>query len=217
MKKNPFTHISPWMQQVLHTIKKEIKTDHLSRDKQFYKRHFGVRPLNKLTLEEIFAVYERELLANDEELVDWVVNCWVFKHGDVYQYFADKLTAINPNFQEIEELSEAQAEEVLAGSESFGAETIYLFARINGVVFPEALLERMHQAALKDTEVKKAKQEEDASRETLEQMLAVARREVSRLHEKYEDKLAGVQRKYQIDVEALKKQVRALQKQLQPK
>lgn len=38
--------------------------------------------------------------------------------------------------------------------------------------------------------------------------------EKARLQDKYEDKLAGVQRKYMTDVEALKKQIRSLQQQL---
>lgn len=214
MQKNPFPSVQPWIPQILHAIKKDIKTDHLALDKNFYKVHFGTRPMNKLSLEEIFAVYEKELLAGNEQLVEWTVNRWVFKHGDLYQRFADRLTAIHPEFYTIESLTEEQAEQVLGGVQEFKASEIYLFSSLNGVVFPESVFVRLRAAAEKESQETKEREEKNSVTESLEQELERLRREASRMKEKYEDKLAGVQRKHQTDVEALKKQIRSLQQKL---
>lgn len=53
-----------------------------------------------------------------------------------------------------------------------------------------------------------------AEQQSIAKILEHHQREVSRLNEKYESKLAGVQKKYAIDTEALKKQIRALQQRL---
>ena len=213
MEKNPFLHVRPWMNAILQIIRKDIKTDHLPADRAFYKTHFGSRPLNKLATEEIFMVYEKELLSGNEGLVEWVINRWVFRHGDLYRIFAAELSKINPNFHEITEISDAQAEEVVnAAVNAFGAESTYLFSRLNGVVFSDAIFNRLEKAALKDTEVKASQAAKQSEKESLEQIIERQQRELSRMQEKYEDKLTGVMRKYSTDVEALKNQVRSLQK-----
>jgi len=215
MKMNSFTYVRPWMEQILQVVKKDIKTDHLPGDKSFYKTHFGNRPQNKLTQEEIFVTYEKELLAGNEELSEWVINRWVFKYGDIYRHFAERLGAVNPNFQEIQSLSDAEADMVLAGAEEkFGSTETYIFARLNGVVFSDSVFDRLNRAALQETQSKTQMQEQKNEQESFEQLNARHQREVSRLLEKYEDKLSGVQRKYTSDVEALKKQIRSLQQQI---
>ncbi len=216
MKKNPFISLQPWMGQILHAIRKDIKNDHLAVDKVFYKTHFGSRPLNRLDIEEIFSVYERELLKGDqEELVEWAINRWVFKHGDVYRHFADRLAKINSNFQEISSLTESESMQVLEGAAaSFGALTVYLFSALNSVVFPETIFERMRKEAVSEQEFLKEQESHAAEKESLEQLKTRYERETRRLQEKYEDRLNGVQRKYAIDVEALKKQIRSMQQKL---
>ncbi|MBF8263853.1 MAG: hypothetical protein HW387_1518 [Parachlamydiales bacterium] len=215
METNSFTYVRPWIEKILLSIRKDIKTDHLAVDKSFFKTHFGSRPMNKLTQEEIFAVYEKELLAGNAELREWVINRWVFKHGDIYRFFADRLSAINPNFQEIQTIEDAQAEKIISPAiDSFGATSTYLFSRLNGVVFSPQIFERLNQAAMKETEKNKVSDEQKSLDESIDQMKARHQRELSRLQEKYEDKLAGVQRKYSTDVEALKKQIRSLQQRV---
>jgi len=214
MNTNPFLALKPWISQILHAIKKDLKTDHLAVNKNFYRTHFGTRPLNKLLVEEIFAVYEKELLAGNEELVEWAVNRWVFKHGDLYQHFAQRLSEINPDFQGIEALTEVQANQILDGAEVFGEVEVYLFSRLNGVVFPETIFERLRVAAEKKIAEDKLQKEQSAVQESQVQELERLRREAARAREKYEDKLAGVQRKYQTETEALKKQICSLQEQL---
>lgn len=214
MQKNPFPSVRPWIPQILHAIKKDIKTDHLAVDRNFYKAHFGNRPLNKLTVEEIFSVYEKELLSGNEELVEWAVNRWVFKHGDLYQRFAGLLSQIHPEFHAIESLTEEQSEKLLASLSDCSASEVYLFSSLNSVVFPELVFERLRIAAENEIETEKNKEAEKFAQESVAGELERLRRDAARQKEKYEEKLAGVQRKYQTDIEALKKQIRSLQQKL---
>src|SRR5579872_7098691 len=212
---NPFQSLQGWMNEVLSDIKKDIKTDHLSSDPVFYKTYFGNRPQNRLTTEEIFAAYEKELLKGNTDLGDWVVNRWVFKHGDVYSHFAQNLSRVNPDFDAIESLTEEQSKEVLKGAvEFFGAISVFLFAVLNGVVFPESVKQNLKQLAEKERTAVLSEQKNDAEKQNLEQIIARHQREMTRLNEKYESRLAGVQKKYATDTEALKKQIRSLQQKL---
>ena len=205
--------LQPFLGEILDSIRKDIKTDYLPGSASFYRTHFGSRPINRLNSEEINAVFIKELLAGNEDLSDWVVNRWVFKHGDVYRHFAERLSRINADFDAIEHLSVEQSQTILAGAkEGFGAKATYFFAMLNGVVFPEAIFAELKKGAEEEyVQQKEEKQKED-------QMLEVAKiierheREMARMVDKYEQKLAGVLKKYTTDVEALKAQVRALQK-----
>ena len=214
--KDKFQILQPWLSQVLYTIKKEIKTEHLSKSPIFYKMHFGTRPLNRLTNEEICAVYEKELLqGNNEEMGEWVVNRWVFRNGDIYQHFAERLSQIHPDFDQIENLNEEQSKQVLEGAAaSFGALPVYIFTILNGVVFPSPVLELLRSKAEQEQASQAEKREEVEKTEGLEQALERCKSELGRLEKKYEEKLAGVMKKYTTDVEALKNQVRSLQKKI---
>jgi len=209
--KNQFQALQNWTFEILNTIKKEIKSDHLHTDPVFYRTYFGSRPQNRLTSEEIFAAYEKELLKGNEELADWVVNRWVFKHGDLYRHFAENLSRVNPDFDQIQQLTEAESEDILRGTaESFGAIPTFLFSLLNGVVFPQTILERLQKAAELEKASQNKEEEAHAEQQSLEKVLAAHQREIARLN----DKIAGVQRKYTADTEALKKQIKTLQQKL---
>lgn len=215
MEKNPFNYVQPWISQILESIKKEIRRDHLGSDRHFHKTHFGTNPLSKISFEEIVSVYERELLEGREELVAWVINAWVFKHGDLYKHFAERLSEVSPSFSELVSLTEEQEKRVLDGAvERFGVTNVYLFSRLNGVVFSDLLFDRLYQEAFRARENGKKEEQEREVQEAHEQMVARLMSEKTRIQERYEDRLAGVQRKYTTDIEALKKQIRSLQQQL---
>ncbi|HSX13601.1 MAG TPA: hypothetical protein VLE96_04185 [Chlamydiales bacterium] len=208
-----FQALQPWLPQILHSIKKEIKIEHLAKSPSFYKEHFGNRPLNRLTNEEISNAYEKELLQGNQELEEWVINRWVFRHGDIYQHFAERLSQINPDFSEIKTLDDRQSESVLTGApERFGSLFVYLFAVLNGVVLAPETLEMLRQNAEKEEKTLQEKEVHSIRQASLEEMLENQKNEMLRLEKKYEEKLAGVVKKHAIDVEALKKQIRALQK-----
>ncbi len=208
---NQFQTLRNWTTEVFNSIKKDLRNDHLPADLGFYKTYFGNRPLKGLTTEEIFAAYEKELLQGNEQIAAFVVNRWVFKHGDLYKHFADRLSAINPDFDEIQQLTDEQAEQVLEGAvENFGIIPTFLFTVLNGVVFPQGMLERLEVLA---SEARRAQDVEESTAQemqSLEKILASHQRELARL----QDKIDGVQKKYARDTEALKKQVKALQKRL---
>ena len=214
--KTKFQTLQPWLFQILGDLKKEIKAEHLSKSPVFYKTFFGNRPQNRLTTEEICAVYEKELLkGEDEELCEWIVNRWVFRNAEIYRHFAMHLEKINPEFSEIQALDEAQSEHILGGSlAAFGALPTYVFSVLNGVVFPENVMMRLRKIAETEETAKKASAAETLQKESLEQMAERHQAEIERLTRKYEDKLAGAAKKHATDVEALKKQVRALQQRV---
>lgn len=206
---NQFVSLKNWMHVILNAIKKDIKQDHLGTDPEFYRKHFGNRPQNRLTAEEIFDAYEKTLIEGNQELAEWVINRWVFKNGDLYQVFADRLSKINPQFEKIQTLSEEESENVLAGTvEQFGAIPTFLFVILNGVVFPESVREKLQKIAEAEKVEFEKKSRMEEGRESLEKLLAAKEREIARLN----DKILGVQKKYDRDVESLKKQIKALQK-----
>lgn len=211
---NKFETLQPWLKDILSSIKRDIKTDYLPADKAFYKVHFGNRPLNRLSTEEIYAAFEKELLAGHDSLDEWVVNRWVFKHGEIYNHFAERLSQIRPDFNELKELTEQESAQILAGTEAFGPIPTYLFCQLNAVVFPTSIFSRMRQEALDAKKVQEAELASQDAKESLEQTVERQQREISRMQEKYEGKIAGVLKKYTTDVEALKKQIRALQQKM---
>jgi hypothetical protein len=216
--KNQFETIQPWIPMVLAAIKKDIKTDHLPGSPVFVRTHFGNRPISRLTAEEIFAAYEKDLLSGDADLAEWVVNRWVFKHGDIYSHFAESLSQVAEDYSAIVSLTVEQSEKILSESvDRFGALHTYLFSVLNGVVFPESVFLRLRTWAENEESAKKEEEKGTEERLSLQQLTEHYSRDVARLHEKYESKISGVLKKYTTEVEALKKQIRALQKQLAAK
>ncbi len=205
--------LQPFLEEILTSIRKDIKTDYLPGSPAFCKANFGSRPINRLEGDEINVALIKELLVGNDDLSEWVVNRWVFKHGDVYTHFAEKLSSIHSDFSSIDSLSLEQSQKILAGAkESFGARAVYFFSMLNGVVFPESIFNELRVAAEKESKEEGVKTQIASEQLELEKILERHERETSRLVDKYEQKLAGVLKKYMTDTEALKAQVRALQK-----
>lgn len=208
---NQFLALQNWTREILNSIKKDIKTDHLHTDPVFYRTYFGNRPQNRLTADEIYAAYEAELIKGNQDLADWVVNRWVFKNGELYQHFAERLSQVNPNFDEIKQLTEEESFRVLEGAaESFGAIETFLFSQLNGVVFPPSILDRLRKEAEAEKVIQEKNAETNAEQQSLEKVIAAHQREINRLN----DRVNGVQKKYEKDTEALKKQIKTLQQKL---
>ncbi len=205
-----FNLLQPWLHEILESIRRDIRTDYLPASATFCRTYFGNRPLNRLTMEEIKPALAKELLEGNQDLADWVVNRWVFKHGEVYSHFAARLESIRPDFATLETLSEAESEQILAGAkEAFGAKPVYFFSVLNDVVFPPSVIQQLRLAAeAENVMVAKTVPQGDALADEKH------RKEMARLEEKYQQKIAGIMTKYTKDVEALKTQIRALQKRL---
>ena len=147
-----FQTLLPWMGEILGSIKKDIKNDFLPSNPIFCRSHFGNLPQSRITIEDICTAFSKELLAGNEEIADWVINRWLYKRGDLYQHFADRLFEVNPDFDQIKELSLEESKKVLAGAkESFGAKEIFFFSILNGVVFPESVLAQLRDDAEAET------------------------------------------------------------------
>lgn len=212
---NKFLVIQPWLPETLESIKREIRIEHLAKNPSFCRAHFGNRPLNRISGEELIQAYEKKLLSGDEELSQWVVNRWVFKNGDIYAHFAQRLEAIDSNYDSLDVLSPSQSEEVLKGAlERFGAVSTYLFSVLNEVVFPPSVFEKLRCLAEGETSRRSLVNQGEKKSPSVEELKASHEQAIAKMQEKWEGKIAGILKKYTQDVEALKAQVRSLQKKL---
>lgn len=210
-----FHTLQPWLDEILGSIRKDIKTDYLPGSATFYRTYFKNRPQSRLKVDEIHAAFKKELLAGNEEMSEWVVNRWVFKHADVYRHFQERLFEINPDFSSIQILSQQESEQVLNGAkEALGAKNIYFFSVLNDVVFPRVVLDRLREEALAEAQRFEEEEKIEIQQADLAKIVERQQRDIVRITEKYEQKLAGVLKKYSSDTEALKRQVRSLQQKL---
>ena len=215
--KEKFVILAPWMPEIVDSIKKNIKTEHLRADAGFVKRYFSGKNINKLTTEELAEAYT-DAMANAEsvdDLGEFITNRWLLKHGELYNYFEHELSKVNPNFSEIDSIDEGVAMSIMEGSvHQFGAPATYLFCVLNSVVFPKKVYSILEQRA-KDTKEKSIvdveTRNETLKAQSVEQNYQL---QISRLTDKYEKKISGLEKKYITDVALLKKQVANLQRKL---
>jgi hypothetical protein len=147
-----FQTLLPWMGEIITAIKKDIKSDYLSSDPAFCRKHFGTLPQSRITTDEIVAAFSKELIAGDEDMAEWVVHRWLERNEDLYEHFAERLFEINPEFDKIKLLSPSESSQVLDGAkESFGAKNVYLLSVMNGVVFPEEVFATLRKDAEEET------------------------------------------------------------------
>lgn len=209
---NKFALLQPYLAQILLSVKKDLKNEHLVRDRAFFKLNFGSKPLQRISTEELLAAYEKELLKGNFDLGEYIVSKWVMKNAEIYNYFAEKLTHIDPNFADLKELSKENSLSLAEGAGGlFGYLPTYLFSVLNCVVLhPEVLTllgKKAEQESKAESEAKQKKEDQMA----LEQLLQRQEREMARLTEKYEKRLAGIEKKYFTDTELLKDKIRALE------
>lgn len=209
-----------WLETIVHDIKRDIKSDHLKKDGNFAKNYFPQKNINKLTVSELAEGYS--IAIDDKERADalgeFIANRWLLKNTDVYDYFAKQLHQVTENFDSLDVIDLELAKKIMAESiKSFGAQKTYLFSVLNSVVFPKEIFDELREKAeaerlqsVKDEEIEKVQKDWDSQQKHFEQLIA-------RLTDKYEKKLAGIEKKYLKDTEALKKQIAALQKRLEQK
>ena len=215
--KEKFALLKPWMHAILDPIKKDIKNEHLRQDASFFNQYFAGKQLNKLSLEEMVDGYTQALshAENAEELAEFLSNRWLLKHGDLYHHFEEELSQISNHFQELEVLEKEPSLRMMEkAADQFGAPKTYLFCVLNSVVFPEevfTLLGEKAQSEAMQKEVELQQMQEESSRKEKEMDHSM---QLTRLTDKYEKKLVGMQKKYTQDVAALKKQIATLQRKL---
>jgi hypothetical protein len=209
-----FDKLQPWVNDIFHAVKKDLRNDHLLKTPSFVQKHFPKRALDKLTTEEFAAAYLKEIAEGDEELGEKVVARWVMKNAELYQFFATELGKVNPKFDEIESLSPEFSAHLLNTSVTqYGAIATYIFCVMNAVVLTEQQLAKLRELAIAEgTAVHKLP--EKGSFESMEALREHYEKEMRKLTEKYEKRLQGVERKYVQDVDGLKKQISGLHKKL---
>lgn len=209
--------LKSWMPQIIETVKKDLKNEHLKKDFKFVKKYFAGKNLNKLTTQDFVEAYSSALEQeeNAEEIAEFVTNHWLLKNTELYEYFETALSQISPNFTELSEIESNKSQEIVDKSVgNFGAQRTYLFSVMNSVVFPKEIYEKLDKRAKeaqKKAEHEEAIQQKHTAHESLKQHYE---EQIARMTDKYEKKLSGLERKYFYDTEALKKQIIALQKRL---
>lgn len=216
--KDQFQDIAQWMPLIMEAAKKDLKNEHLKKDPGFLKKYFSHNNIAKISTEELSEAYLKAFRDEQEtdSLGDFITSRWLLKHSEIYEFFERVLSKINPDFASITQLDDAQSTSIINEAvQQFGAINTYLFSILNGVVFTEASLQDL-KARAKNEEMTKCeeekRQQEVKSFESLKHNHA---QEIARLTDKYEKKLSGLQKKYMIDVDCLKKQLANLQRKLQ--
>lgn len=212
-----FQEIAEWMPLIMEETKKDLKNEHLRKDPAFVKAYFSHNNLPKITTEELSQGYLKAFQneENPEALGDFITSRWLMKNSEIYDFFEIKLSHINPDFASIEQLNETQSKEIIEEStKKFGALKTFLFAVLNSVVFDSASFKQLKEHARKQEYQHKEEQQLQQEKTSFESLKLSHSLEISRLTDKYEKKLSGLQKKYAVDVEALKKQVASLQRKL---
>ena len=210
-----FEKIKPWIESVIDAVKKDLKNEHLKKDRNFCKRYFLGKNFNMVTAQEMAPAYQKEILDGNVGLGEFITSRWLLKNSDVYDYFEQELSKINPDFETIESLDEELSKNLIVNSTKlFGSVRTYLFATLNSVTFPETLFEELREKALKEENVDSKERAAVEEAESLESMQKRHGREVNSLQNRYDKKFSGMQKKYLKDTETLKKQISLLTKKL---
>ena len=208
-----FGQLEQWSDEIFSVIKKEIKNDYMRHNPQFFRKYFAKKDPAKLTAQELGAACLQEVKEGNEELGEWLISRWLVKHGDMYQFFATELSKINPQFDEIEVISDEASEALVrVSSEQFGLTTTYVFCVLNQVRLASGSFEKLRKDA--ETEKNTVKPVEEKASEGVEATIKRYEGIVQKLTEKYEKRLQGLEQKYFNDVEGLKKQIAQLHRRL---
>lgn len=181
------------------------------------KKYLSNKNIHKASTEELSSAYLRAL--QEEELADdiaeFMINRWLLKNTEVYNYFADELKKINPDFTQLEEIDHPTSVQIIERSNTlFGSPKTYLFAILNSVVLSPKSLEELAEKAKQEKQTHEEKLESKTKMQSIEEIQQNYEQQLAKITDKYEKKLQGLQKKYHQDVDSLKKQISALQKKL---
>ena len=147
MSQSKIQQLSSLFPLIISDIKKDIKNELIKFDYATFKKLFGKCYVAKLTVEELAPPLFQEISTNPK-LEDWIVERWVEKHVEMYRFFAQHLSKVNPNFDEIQSLPDEVGEAIAnAAIAKFGVKETYLFSVLNKVAFSPALFEKLKNQA----------------------------------------------------------------------
>ena len=193
-------------------IKKDLKNEHLKENKAFLRTYFENTSLQRLTNEDLIKGYSEALGKEGEGFGEFISTRWVLKNGDMYHFFESCLRVLDPNFSDLEilELDKSQELQKKASAE-FGHIRTYIFSVLNSVVYPKEVFDELDKLAHEEMGNIDKTEKQEVEERTIKALEAKHEREIRRLKDKCEKKLSGLQKKYCVDVEKLKKQIRSLQ------
>jgi hypothetical protein len=211
-----FQLVDPWLTEILEVVKKDLKQEHLKKDKAFCKRYFLGKGASLVSVEEMAPAYRAEIASGNVGLGEFIASRWLLKNTDIYGFFEKRLTEVNPDFDELESLEEGFAQELkLAAQKEFKPARLYIFCVLNAVAFSSEIFNELREKALSFTKESKKAEIERKDKEDFESMQRRHEREFRAMVGKFEKKLSGMERKYVRDTEMLKEQVRSLSRKLE--
>ncbi len=215
--KEKYSVLKNWMPTIVDIVKKDLKNEHLKHDFVFAKRYFAGKNLAKLTNEELVEGYAAAIQQEEkgEDIAEFVTNRWLIKNSELYGFFEDELKKINPDFAAIKEIDKSKSQEIVNGAvKQFGAPRTYLFSVLNSVAFSDDDFKKLGTQAEEEAKKDSAVEAQKVELQNVEQIKRACNEQIARIEDKYEKKLQGLQKKYLQDVEALKKQISALQRKV---
>jgi hypothetical protein len=218
--KEKFADLQEWIPLLIEAVKKDLRNEHLKKDFYFVKKFLSSKNIHKVSTDELAEAYQKAIQEEEqgEELAEFITSRWLLKNSDLYEFFEQQLSKINPDFTNLEELAPTEAQTLIDASiREFGAPQTYLFSVLNSVVFPKESFQKLKVQAQQHQEKHEEESRKNMDQMNIDQMRKTFEREMARMTDKYEKKLAGLQKKYVADVENLKKQVAQLQRKLQEK
>jgi hypothetical protein len=205
-----FSLLSPWFSDIIASVKRDCKSEHLRIDPLFVRQNFGGSPLHRITTDEMRAVYLQHILSGNEKLAEFIANRWLFRNMELYRFFESSLQKISPEFEKISELPNDEAEKLLQEAcERYGVEKVFCFATINEVAFSEALYEKLQREALEKLSARQGNEKDDD-----DDGKNLLRLEMDRLKERHEKKVTEMTRKHQIEVSRLTREIADLKREL---
>jgi hypothetical protein len=210
-----FQLVDPWLGEILEVVKKDLKQEHLKKDKAFCKRYFLGKGAAQVSVEEMVPAYRSEIAAGNVGLAEFIASRWLLKNTDIYGFFEKKLEKISPDFDQLDSLEEAFALQLKSEAQKeFKPVRLYLFSVLNAVTFSSEIFTELRENALNYTAENHKLEQERKEKEDLEAMQRRHDREVRALVGKFEKKLSGMERKYVRDTDTLKDQIRSLSRKL---
>jgi len=216
--KEKFADLQEWMPILIEAVKKDLRNEHLKKDFYFIKKFLASKNIHKLSTEELAEAYQKAIQEEEqgEQLAEFITSRWLLKNSDLYEFFEQQLSTLYPDFTSLEEIAPPQAKLLIDASiEQFGAPHTYLFSVLNSVVFPNESFSMLKEKAKEHREDEESENLKRTEASSLEQKHQNYELELARMTDKYEKKIAGLQKKYLTDVDQLKKQVADLQRKLQ--
>lgn len=196
-----------WMPEIISDVRKDLKQEHLPKDRSFCQRHFLGKPFTQATKQELAEAYFKETQSGNDALSEFICTRWLLKHTDIYAFFEKFLQKITSDFELLSGFEESIEKNLKnEACEKFGSIQIFIFSLFNSVVFREKTFFELKESAARENEEKNESQEKLA----YDQMQQHYERKLSTLREKYEKKLSGLQSKYLNDISRLQAEIAKL-------